>query len=553
MAWSACRLTGSYQDAKICFQEASIKPYRQPRFWLLILLAMLQTGCAGCRKDGGDPRSLLPSDSRMVVVVESVADFQKPLAEFLSGIEGSKGLYELIDVQLGLDLTDEDGLEAVGLDKKTGLVFFEKDGALSLAVGVSYPERFLENVRKRIRILGPSTLSRSSNNSLDLVTGPKLPEGDGVEWSAAWGVTADNIGVVTWVGPGGDAEESWKAASEKPGDVFAKPSELGNTLLWAAGETQGVDLNIPVPMVGKMLSSVLQGSGHWTLGVEADSDTLRLRAQLPGGKGLGAIAPYMQTKNKGMDFSSLFPKNSSLLVRSRLLMEKAGPLLSGAALMLGGEPTYIDRLPLPPISMLLDSLTGEFAVAVMGLDDGVRPTTILLQVGDLPRLLQSVHTAVAVEARTEELAKALLKNVTDRAPAAGFKTTTIAHAKMQGVILTKEYSSRRRKENRVYTFLRKDRALIVLTGQGELQRFLDVQDGQAIPLSSAATDDHMKSVLSDSRDAVTLNLMSTRITRELADKGVPPFFLTVVNSIREVALRARVEQQTLNLVLEARQ
>jgi hypothetical protein len=34
---------------------------------------------------------------------------------------------------------------------------------------------------------------------------------------------------------------------------------------------------------------------------------------------------------------------------------------------------------------------------------------------------------------------------------------------------------------------------------------------------------------------------------------MPPFFLTVVNSIREVAFKARVESKSLNIVLEARQ
>ena len=63
----------------------------------------------------------------------------------------------------------------------------------------------------------------------------------------------------------------------------------------------------------------------------------------------------------------------------------------------------------------------------------------------------------------------------------------------------------------------------------------------------------MKAALIEGKDALALTLMSTRITRELADKGMPPFFLTVVNSIREIALRARVEKKHLNIVLEARQ
>jgi hypothetical protein len=521
-----------------------------------VVLACLQVGCGGCRKDAGDPRTLIPSESRLVVVVESVSDFQKPLAQFLSGIEGSKGLYELIDAHLGLDLADPDGLESVGFDKKTALVCFEYDGALSLAAGVSYPKRFLSNVQERIRILGPSQVTQTDNQETYLATGPALPQG-GFEWSAAWGVTGDNIGLMTWVGPGGDAEASWQTASTKPSDGFAKPSELKKMSVWASGETPGLDVDLPIPMVGKFIKNALQGQGRWMVGVEVNADTLRLKAKLPGGYGLGTVANYVQTDTKATDFSALFPKNSSLFVRSRVLLEKAGPLLA-PALLLVEEPTYIDRLPLPPLGMLLDSLTGEFALAVMGMDDGVEPMTLLRNVNHLPRLLQDLHTVLAVEAQTEQKAEMLLKHVAAHAAGAGFKASSINHPAIEGIILTKEVTHRKkgyssRIEKRVYTFLRKGSTLLVLTGEGELPRFLDVQDGKAIALSTSATDDHMKSVLRESSHVLSATLMSTRITRELADKGMPPFFLTVVNSIREVAFKARVESKSLNIVLEARQ
>jgi hypothetical protein len=534
----------------------SITATRQSRFWLLVVLACLQVGCGGCRKDAGDPRTLIPSESRLVVVVESVSDFQKPLAQFLSGIEGSKGLYELIDAHLGLDLADPDGLEAVGFDKETALVCFEHDGALSLAAGVSYPKRFLSNVQERIRILGPAQVTMTEGEKTYLATGPSLPEG-GYAWSAAWGVTENNIGLMTWVGAGGDAEASWKVASVKPSDAFVKPSDLEAMSVWASGETPGLDIDFPIPMVGKFIKNALQGQGRWMVGVEVNTDTLRLKAKLPGGYGLGTVADYVQTDTNATDFSALFPKNSSLFLRSRVLLEKAGPLLA-PALLLVKEPTYIDRLPLPPLGMLLDSLTGEFALAVMGMDDGVEPMTLLRHFNHLPRLLQDLHTVLAAEAQTEQKAEKLLKHVADHAGGAGFTSSSISHPAIEGIILTKVLTQgkkghRTRSEKRVYTFLRKGRTLLVLTGEGELPRFLDVQDGKAIALSTAATDEHMRSVLRESSHLLSATLMSTRITRELADKGMPPFFLTVVNSIREVAFKARVESKSLNIVLEARQ
>ena len=491
-------------------------------------------------------------------MVESVAEFKKPLADFLSGIEGSKGLYELIKVQLGLDLTDDEGLKEVGLDPKTGLVFFEKEGSFSFAVGVSYPKRFMDHVRERIRILGPSNLSESADDKVRLATGPSLPDGEGFLWSVAWGVTSDNVGLVTWTGKGESAEAAWDLAADKPSSTFEKPESLNDAMLWAAGHTGGLKFDVPVPVVGNVLSQALKGGGNWELGVELEPDTLRLRASIPGGAGLGAIGPYMQTDTSSPKFAAIFPKNSSLFVRSRVLLEKAGPFLAGAALLLNSEPAYIDRLPVPPIPMLLDSLTGEIAVAVMGLDDGVQPTTILRIRNDLPRLLQAVHTAVAVEAVTEAKAKELLSSIVARAPTAGFRTSALSHAEMEGVILTKELTARRggyksRQEKRVYTVLRHGKILVGISGEGELQRFLDVQAGKAIALQTAATDAHMKAALIEGKDALALTLMSTRITRELADKGMPPFFLTVVNSIREIALRARVEKKHLKIVLEARQ
>lgn len=239
-------------------------------------------------------------------------------------------------------------------------------------------------------------------------------------------------------------------------------------------------------------------------------------------------------------------------------MEQAGPLLAGALLMLQAEPVYVDRLPVPALASLVDGLTGEFAFAVMGLDEAVQPTSILRSVEHLPSLLQAIHMAVAVEAVDESKAKELYESVRVQAPKAGFKVSTLEDAAFDGIILSKGKPNVRlaavpNKGVRTYTLLRKGAVLIGLSGQGELQRFLDVQSKKAIALSASATDEHMKAVLSGSEDALAVTLMSTRITRELADKGVPPFFLTVVNSIREVALRAKIEGKQLNIVMEARQ
>ena len=526
--------------------------------WPLVLIALLQTGCGGCRKDGGDPRALVPSESRLAIVVDSLSEMKGPLAEFLSGIEGSKGLYDLIDVQLGLDLSANDGLEDIGLDRRTSLVLFEKNDAFSLAVGVSYPERFLANVKERIRVFGPSSIAPGTNERITTAKGPPAPGGTESTWSMAWGVTESRIGVVTWVGEGKDAETAWKDATNLPSSPLEKPDHVSEANLWAAGQTQGLDFELPIPRVGSVLKKALMGRGPWSVGVELDADTLRVRAKVPGGVGLSAAAPFLQTKATAVNFSNTFPKNSSLFLRSRVLMEQAGPLLAGALLMLQAEPVYVDRLPVPALASLVDGLTGEFAFAVMGLDEAVQPTSILRSVEHLPSLLQAIHMAVAVEAVDESKAKELYESVRVQAPKAGFKVSTLEDAAFDGIILSKGKPNVRlaavpNKGVRTYTLLRKGAVLIGLSGQGELQRFLDVQSKKAIALSASATDEHMKAVLSGSEDALAVTLMSTRITRELADKGVPPFFLTVVNSIREVALRAKIEGKQLNIVMEARQ
>ena len=501
----------------------------------------------------------------MAIVIDSLAELRGPVARYLAGIEGSKGLYQLAEAYLGLDLTDDDGMEAIGLDRKTGLVFYENEGTVVMAVGVSYAKRFMENVRKRIRMFGPSTLEGSEGARLRVAIGPKLTDGEGHRWSLAWGVTEDHIGLVTWVGPGVDARAAWETASRPPDDVLEKPEAHSAAPMWATGEARGLNVKLPIPMIDNLLKQALGPDLRWSLGVEVDADTLRLRARLPAGRGLGKMAQFLQTDTPGSDFSEIFPKNTSLFMRSRVLVGEAGLLLAGLALA-SGEPAWPDKLPIPPISSLLGSLTGEFAIAVMGMDPAVQPMDLKDHAKSLPTLLQSIHTAWAFEATDEESANIIFGRVRAGAPQAGFVTVKVpvdgfeAFSMAKTVVVTRRGKPVRAfrggaplKVTRTYSLMRQGRILILLTGKGELRRFVDVKAGRAISLGSTATDAHMKAALQESRYALSAILMSTRITRELADKGVPPFFLTVINSIREVAVTCGVDGDNLEVVLEARQ
>jgi hypothetical protein len=201
----------------------------------------------------------------------------------------------------------------------------------------------------------------------------------------------------------------------------------------------------------------------------------------------------------------------------------------------------------------------------MGMDQSVKPTDLQRQLKSLPRLLQSIHTAWGFEANDEASAKTLFERVRTDARKRGFVTAKMPVANVEAFSMVKSITVMRGgkpvlsaaggsplKIKRTYSLMRQGRVLIFLTGKGELRRFVDVKSGKAISLGSAATDPHMKAALKESRHALSATLMSTRITRELADKGVPPFFLTVVNSIREVALTCGVEDGTLEIVVEAR-
>jgi hypothetical protein len=215
---------------------------------------------------------------------------------------------------------------------------------------------------------------------------------------------------------------------------------------------------------------------------------------------------------------------------------------------------------------LLGSLTGEFAIAIMGMDPGVQPMDLPEHAKSLATLLQSIHTAWAFEARDEESAKGLFGKVNAGAKQRGFVTVNVPVEGFEAFSMAKTIVVKRRGKpvrthrggpaltvTHTYSMMRQGRVLILLTGKGELRRFVDVKAGRAISLGSAASDAHMKAALKESRYALSATLMSTRITRELADKGVPPFFLTVINSIREVAATCGVHGDNLEVVVEARQ
>lgn len=514
-------------------------------------------------RPGGDPRTLVPAVSRLAVVIDSVEAFKKPVADYLAGIEGSKGIYDLVNAYVGLDLAGEGGLEAIGLSPETGLVCFEKEGAIVLAAGVSATEAFMDNVRQRIRMFGPASTTGTASDAIHVAQGPTVEGVPG--WSIAWGVTADRIGLVVWVGQGADAREAWESASEAPQEVMARPDGLEQAGLWAAGDAGGLEVELPIPVVGKLIKRALNSTGRWHVGVEVDRETLRLSTFYPSGRALQMAAPITQTTEPVVDFAAYFPKGTSFFSRSRVRVEEAGMLLTGLV-MAAPEPVWVDGLPMPALATLLEGLTGEIAVAVMGMDPAVQPTELAAQFNSLGALLQGLHTAVAVEARDEAAATRLFQAMKSGARARGFETVSgEAAASSSGgdlafFSMTKEVDGPAIRGRRAatprshhYSLLRQGRVLIFLTGKGELRRFLGVHAGTASPLASAAVDAHMRGVLQGGDHALAFVLMSARITRELASKGFPPFILTVVNSIREVAGTVTLVDGGLTLVVEARQ
>ena len=110
-----------------------------------------------------------------------------------------------------------------------------------------------------------------------------------------------------------------------------------------------------------------------------------------------------------------------------------------------------------------------------------------------------------------------------------------------------------KKRSRHYALVRRGSVLLYVTGTGEIERFMAVGKGQRLAMKTLGAKDLMTQSLTGKGVTLGGALTFTRITRELAEKGLPPYFLKIINSFRQVALLTRLVSSGIEIDLEVTQ
>lgn len=550
---------------------------------LLVSLAALAVnagGCGSCTTTGGDVTRVMPAEASGGIVVSELGGLREDSVAFLAGIEGTSGLLELVEARYGVDLSEPDGLSEAGIDADAGLAVFADGDFIGVAVGVSDAERFLELVRERAN-RGAGAIMRDVEGAEKLLAGdsPAALEGGvvGLDWNLAAGVTSDHIGMLLVGPPGGDPVARWQQLDSGSGGFAATgPATLARgdggegAVAWGAGR-----LALPIPeAVPALVTPYLEGLRDWTGNLSMDPNRfgLSLKATWGGAEPL-PVGWVNGTREQG-DFAELFPRSTTALLRGRVDVARirAIPSFLRTTFMPKRLPD-IDGLLAPPPNDLIEALDGDYAVALLGVDADVTISALQDPRQRTTAALQLLHLAVAVRLLEPDdgprLAKAIATSATTmntdletRLSDARAKKTKMTQARWDNLKARWTVAdisgggwtghTMVRKE-RSYHVITKGNFLVFLTGSGEVERFIAVSEGTAMNLRSASEDPAVIDALVSADKTFGLYISFTRITRELADKGVPPYFLKVINTIRFITVSIAASAGEVSIDLDVKQ
>lgn len=528
-----------------------------------VALALALTAVGGCGTEpGGDARRVALADAEALLVVPALEPLRARTVAFLAGIEGTSGVLELLAGRYGLDLRTPEGLAQAGIDGAQSLVACEKAGAVVVAVGTSDPGRFRAVLAERFTGAAGATLAPPAGDAgVTLVTGPSaapMPSADGApteapapEWRAAYGVTADRVGIVVVTPAGADPAALWQTAAG--GDGSAVRSELAAKARERAGQGAVLwgytgDVVPPAPaglgLASNVVEPALDGLQHVYGGVELAPDRLRvhLAADHVGERELPVA--WLTPEGSADVFADVFPKTTVAFLRLRMNLGRVRkiPRILRDSVMPSTLPG-LSGLPLPALSDLVDLVEGDVAVAILGVADAASLTDL----GQLQRgpggFERALHVALAARARDSEGLLGAFGGIASQLETSGWTVAPIAAGGYRGWAFAREA--------RAYSALIGHGVVLFIVGRGEVEPFLAVAEKRALPIASLA-DGEPTVAAALGKEPATLGFVAsfTRLTRELADKGVPPYFLKILNDIRVIGARVDVGERRVGVDLD---
>lgn len=523
---------------------------------LPLCLALL-VACA--REPGGDPLRLVPADPGTAIIAPSLSTLQARTAGFLGGVEGASGVLDLLADRFGLDLRTPEGPDALGLDADKGLAVFTRGAdTWVLAASVADPEHFLEAVQARLERGAGATLAPGQGQA---VGGAQLFTGQG--WHAAVGVTHDRIGLCVITSNEGDAIARWNEVASAGGPGFAS-SPLAARARVALGEDGALWVALPnllpdAPRELGLARGLVQntrdalktfvGGVALPLG-EGGVDSLILRLAADH-EGEGALpVSWVSPAGSPEALAKAFPKTTTAFVRFRFEIEKVRALPGFIReSVLPDRLPGLEALPLPSVSDLVELVEGDIAVGLLGLDPGAN----LGQLGSVralrARFFDTFHVALAARLRDPNAAKRSFAGIAAQLGTSGWTVAPIIGGAKDAPYAGWSFA----RDGAHYAVLIDAEVAVFIVGAGEVDGFLAVKDGRALSLAAFAEGGStiVKQALGlEGKTPLGIALSPLRLSRELSARGLPPYFLKIINDVRLISATVDAADKRLGLGLE---
>ncbi len=497
---------------------------RQVALVAALMVVILTCACGG-RPDTDaprDPTALVdPTDASWVLVTPPLGEVRVAALQILVNVEGLLGVVDYIRESYEVDLGDEDVLEKLGLAPDRPLVALGVDGGVCLVFG-AYSGVQLDEILEQVgrtsghrierRVAEQGLLTRVYDKDRCTVALLRL------EGLVLLGYSPDGKAdaVVARVALHHLSEDAKGVAAPDGRFVFE---------WWGGGVPQGA-----VDVTG--WPGPLAGVGHWLHATQSRISTLRLTfaADIDGIDWDLEIIPVQPSEAPPLastaitDWKDAVPEDAILTAQIRSGMsDTLGDLLGGKGMYILGllAAEILDEKRVPEIRMALETMAPEVGFVLLGADPRASMGDIVAP-GSILQTLNAIHLGLIVRGTPP---KEIMESIpTEDGPVpGGWRARMVSKDAPRAVEFCKAKDDR----SLCLGVLAGVDRLMVVSGKGETDRLTRVWTGAAPALGEAL-------FVGRTSGDVVLTLKMKRLVRDMRAKGVPPFYLRMVNSFLEI-------------------
>jgi hypothetical protein len=545
------------------------------------LLTALGGACASTPR-GGAAATVVPADATWALHAPDLRRLRDGLLGFTGGVEGGAGALDLVAERFGLDLRSDEALARAGIDADGSLAVFGVEGGLGLSVSVRDPGSFRSNAAERAERMAAARTDAARTSPED--DGPAttlrfvLPGESGARLAA--GVTQQLVGlVVVDTAPESRTVDLWQRLAElPPAESLATAPRLAEART-AARETPTIEVLLDGRVLsealgaGPLVDTTLANLAPWRGGITLDSGRVALRLAAPLAEGGSLPSSWLAGAPADPPLASFVPRNALAFVRASVNLAKLRAIPGFLReRLIPSRLLGLEDAPIPDVGPLIEVLGDELGVAVLGLAPSASLGALTTVTQDLQRWPSLGRVALVVRLRDRARLKAMMTEIASvSAPAAGWSVSPVpaparsakafdgwtfvrpAHSATEG-----EAASARPEPESHAVILDGDVGLLVI-GAVELEGLLAVRAGKALSLVASVEGEAplAADVLATRADAPTrsevgLQLGFLRLSRELADRGAPPYFVKLLDSVHAISAGLGVKSDGARLDLELR-